>query len=73
MRFPLWSLTFISTVFSPYPKKRVSFLSQLLHQRQKMHTWQTECTIGTLKANMTIKIIIINATLASKLKKKLIY
>ena len=44
-----------------------------------MHTWQTEYTIGTLKTDVAIKIIIINfilalknATLASKLK-KLIY
>ena len=42
MRFLLWSLTFIFTAFSSHPKKRISFLSMPLHQRQKMHTWQME-------------------------------
>ena len=43
-----------------------------------MHTWQTEYTVGTLKANVVIKIIkkcylaLKNATSASKFK-KLIY
>ena len=37
-RFPLWSLDFIFTAFSPYPEKRFSFLSLPLHQRRKMHT-----------------------------------
>ena len=41
MRFPFWSLTFFFTVFSPYPEKRVSFLSLPLHHRQKLHGWQT--------------------------------
>ena len=39
--FPLWSLDFIFTVFSPYPKKRFPFWFLPLHQRRKMHTWQT--------------------------------
>ena len=26
----------------------------------KMHMWQTECTVGTLKADVAIEIIIIN-------------
>ena len=41
-----------------------------------MHTWQTECIVGTLKADVAIKIIIIksylalkNDTSSSKLKK----
>ena len=56
---------FFSTAFSPYPGKRVLFLSLLLYQRRKLHRWQTE-------ADVTIKIIIKNATSASKLKKNLL-
>ena len=40
-QFPFWSLTFFFTAFSPCPEKRVSFLSLPLHQRQKLHRWQT--------------------------------
>ena len=40
-QFPLWSPDFIFTVFSPYPKKRFPFWSLPLHQRWKMHMWQT--------------------------------
>ena len=40
-RFSFWSLTFFFAAFSPYPEKRVSFLSLPLHQRQKLHRWQT--------------------------------
>ena len=40
-QFPLWSLSFIFTSFTPYPEKCVSFLSLPLYQRRKMHTWQT--------------------------------
>ena len=57
---PLWFLSFISTTFSPYPEKRVSFLSLPLYQRQKIYMWQTKCTVCTLKADVTIKIIIKN-------------
>ena len=77
MWFLLWSLTFICTAFSPYLGKHISFLSLLLHQRWKLQRWQTECIVGTLKADMTIKIIIKkcylalkNATSTSKLKSK---
>ena len=51
--FPLWSLTFFFTTFSPYPEKRVSFLSLPLHHRRKLHMWQTEVDVA-------IKIIIKN-------------
>ena len=37
-RFPLWSLTFFFTAFSPYPGKCVSFLSLPLHQRWNSHS-----------------------------------
>ena len=57
---PTWFLTFISTAFSSYPEKYVSFLFLPLHQRRKMHTWQTECTIGILRADVVIKILIKN-------------
>ena len=60
MRFLLWSVTFICTAFSPYLGKRISFLSLLLHQRWKLYRWQTECIVGTLKADVIIKIIIKN-------------
>ena len=66
-RFPLWSITFFPTAFSSYPGKSVSFLSLALHQRWKMHTWQTKYTVGTLKVDMTIKIIIIKCYLALKM------
>ena len=76
MQFPFWSLIFIFITFTLYPKKRVSFLLLPLYQKQKMHTWQMECTVDTLKADLTIKIIIKkcylvlkNATSASKFKK----
>ena len=41
-RFSLWSLTFFFTTFSLYPEKRVSFQSLTLHQRRKLHRWQTK-------------------------------
>ena len=35
--FPLWSINFFSIDFSPYSRKRVSFLSLTLYQRRKLH------------------------------------
>ena len=58
MQFPFWSLIFIFITFTLYPKKRVSFLLLPLYQKQKMHTWQMECTVDTLKAKAAIKITI---------------
>ena len=40
-QFSLWSIDFIFTTFSFYPKKRFPFWFLSLHQRQKMHTGQT--------------------------------
>ena len=61
-RFSLWSLTFFFTAFSPYSEKCVSFQSLTLHQRRKLHSWQTE-------KNKNIKIIPTNATSFFKNKK----
>ena len=40
-QFSLWSIYFIFIAFSPYPEKRFPFWSLSLHQKRKMHTWQT--------------------------------
>ena len=68
-RFSLWSLTFFFTTFSPYPGKRVSFLSLPLHQRRNLHSWQTE-KIKNIKIMPTVSTWLSTST--SKLK-KLIY
>ena len=65
-RFSLWSLIFFFTAFSPYPGKRVSFLSLPLHQRQNSHNWQTE-KIKNIKIMPTVSTWL--STSASKLKK----